>query len=1190
MEWEDPSPGVVDPEVRAHVYSLVSALGGAGADEDGRYVLGDDALACLKDLKKWLKLYDEKANRLDVARCLAEANLVSGDLLKILAAWPEDATEDRLKSKIALACLELLVPLTWPIEKDEVQMTVNHHRHVPYLQLAQVSYKRAILDRESAQVLRTAVRIGLPSIALPMGERISRDEGIIKLLLYFFRNVAMIAPPQNLPAEADENDISRSATIEAFHYQEVLALLLTIASNMGEDFNTQDAIIMEVLFHLVKGVDIEKLFMDDAQLDATKTDELQALLAKEAGMHKSYVKNAPTRHNRFGTMIWMKRDDARVSTVSGQDALGNSQQTLSKMDQSKKWNRPKQRRKDAEPLQNHFDIAVPLTGNAKIHLRGFVEEFLDSGFNPLFSHIRKAIEREADRILDSHAQQFFFLVSWFLEAERVRRNTKEEADKKNKMSNVFEAESFALVASVLNQETFILLNRFMQSQLDSKSWQDVNAGMRCFTQILLTVQEMSESTIYEDREIAENIQNRIFYEESTHDRIISILRGYKDQGFGYLDACTELSHVFLRMLERYSKENLDLQVRSRRRARRKKKIPESENGPSNDVDDQDSEAEDIAEAQRVSRERKFDFTRFSAKFVTQHCVDTFVSFLRYYNDLKTEQLKRAHRFFYRVAFKHEMSVVLFRLDIIALFNKMIKGPEGLGVSNPMYREWDELVRQLIKRMIKKLEQRPELAVELLFSKINSTVFYLEYGYEKQVISSKSRAPAELEVKGAMTKDEQIGVGVAVVIGNKPEAVDWVKDVLYSATIERQSWEAEAEARRIQGSAPETGENVDPADGSPRAPSIIVKPDNEERRIAMFKDNKLRLLMCLVGFERIGIDDEPDVTWIIPSAITSHDLKETHDILERHRDNPIMQYGDEEPMAAEEMLRRKPTVKPRANYDDDSEDDGVVSNGDEDFLFPAGGPTNRKSDALEELKKNGRKRNRLHPDQPTEIDEETNEARRKARDQANLEKMRKIKSDLYVHDSDEEEDEEKDNEFFAREKQRRERQSVKVLEALRTGNLIGVAEADGKSGKSKKRKTQGSGAPKQKKKRITEQLSGSEDSASNDSDNDEEMITTSGASSPPNRRAFETSEDEASETPVSSQHMHSSQELKHIEHAEEAKESHTQPSSPMRVLVRDKVNAMQLEVSGEDDEDDAPVVPRAGRRVRAGLLADSDEEE
>lgn len=1098
------------------------------------------------------------------------------------------------------------MPLTWPIEKNDAQMTVNHHRHVPYLQLAQVSYKRAILDRESAQVLRTAVRIGLPSMALPMGERIARDEGIIKLLLYFFRNVALISSPQHLPSEGDENDISRSATIEAFHYQDVLALLLTIASNMGEDFNTQDVVIMEILFHLVKGVDIEKLFMDDARLDATRSDELRKLLAKEAGMHRSYAKNAPTRHNRFGTMIWVKRDDARVSTVSGQDALANSQQTLSKMDQTKKWNKPKQRRKDTEPLQTHFDIAVPLTANAKTHLRGFVEEFLDSGFNPLFSHIRKAIEREADRILDINAQQFFFLVSWFLEAERVRRKTKKEADKKKKMSDVFEADSFALVASVLNQETFILLNRFMQNQLDMKSWQDVNAGMRCFTQILLTVHEMSESPIYEDQEIAENIQNRIFYEESTHDRIISILRGYKDQGFGYLDACTELSHVFLRMLERYSKENLDLQVRSRRRARKKKKIAGSDNGPSNDADDQDSEAEDVAEAQRVSRERKFDFTRFSAKFVTQHCVDTFVCFLRYYNDLKIEQLKRAHRFFYRVAFKHEMSVVLFRLDTIALLNKMIKGPEGLDVANPMYKEWDELVRQLIKRMIKKLEQRPELAVELLFSKINSTVFYLEYGYEKQTISSKHRAPAELEVKGALAKDEQIGIAVAVLIENKPKAVEWVKDVLYSAEIERESWESEAEARKLQEA--EKGESAEPVDGSSRAPSIseladspglsrhtnfdtVVKPDNEERRIAMFKDSKLRLLMTLVGFERVGIDDEPDATWIIPSAVTSEDLQEKHNILERHSENPIMEYLDDHEtlLTAEEMLRRKPAVKARADYDDDSEDDGAVSNGDEDLLFPAGGPTNRKSDALEELKKNRRKRKRLDPDEPEEIDEATREARRRARGEANLEKRRKIKSELYVRDSDEEEDKEKDLEFFAREEQRRKGQSLKVLEALRTGNLAGIAEDDGEPRNGKKRRTKANAASEHKKKKTTKQLSADEDSATNSSDNDSEMLITSGRSSPPIRIAFETSEDEASETPLSSQYMHSSQEPKQKDHRDEV-DSQTQSPSPTRVMVRDKVDAMQLGVSDPDDDDDAPVVHRAGRRVRAGLLADSDEDE
>ena len=776
-------------------------------------------MAVLKDIRKWLKLYDQKTNRLDVARCLAEANLVQGDLLEILASWPEEQKEDRLRSKISFACLELLVPLTWPSEKNDAQMTVNHHRHMPYLQLAQLEYKRAILQHD-ASILRTAVRVGLPSMAMEVTERGSRDDGIIKLLLYFFRNVAILAPPANLPIEGDANEVSRSATVEAFHHQEVLALLLTIASNIGDEFKTHDTVILEVLFHLLKGVSAEKLFMDGEKRNVGSADELSSLLRKEAGMHRNYAKNAPTRHNRFGTMIWVKRDENRMSTVSGQDILKNNQQTLSKMDQTKKWNKPRQQSKDGDQNFDRFDLPVRLSDSATTHLRSFVEEFLDSGFNPLFNSIRRAIEREADRVLESHSQQFFYLISWFLEAERVRRKKKQAEDKKKKKTpEIFEADSFGLVASVLNQESFVLLSRFMQDRLDMKAWRELHAGMRCFTQILLIVQEMAQSPLEDDQEIAENIQNRIFYEETTHDRIIAILRGYKDQGFGYLDSCTEVAHVFLRMLEQYSKENAGLQIRSKRRARKQKKAAARQHNENNDDQNHEvsSEEEDHAEIERVSRERKFDFSRFCIKFMTQPCVNTFVAFTKYYNDLSAEQLKRAHRFFYRVAFKQEVSVMLFRVDIVALFNKMMNSPDGLDRSNAMYQEWDELVKQIFKRMFKKIQQRPELVVEMLFSKIRSTVYFLEHGKDEETASSRPRPPAVLEVKGAMTRDEQIGVAVAVLVqNNKVEHVDWVARIVTAAASERRSWEFEAEARRMQaeeaegGSVEEIGKQVTPS--------------------------------------------------------------------------------------------------------------------------------------------------------------------------------------------------------------------------------------------------------------------------------------------------------------------------------------------------------------------------------------------
>jgi replication fork protection complex subunit Tof1/Swi1 len=774
-------------------------------------VLGDDALACLRDIKRWLKLYDEKNNRMDVARCLGEANLVNGDLLPIISLWWATgqgwATGQNRKhmTRIALACLELLVPLTWPVEFHS-QMTVNHHRHTPYIQQTQVQYKRGVLKSCNGNLLRAAIRITLPSMATPGSERGARDEGILKLLLYFLRNIAIISPNSRLAAEGDEEETSRSATINAFHEQDAFALLLTMCSNVGDDFNLQDIPLMETLFHIVKGVNVEKLFMDDEQRSNTQTDELRDLLKKESMVRREYAKNAPTRHGRFGTMIWVKRDDAKMSTVSGQGVLRDDQTTLQKMDDSKKWNKPRPRRKQNDVVQNsNFNMPAHLNSDATKNLRTFVEEFLDSGFNPLFTHVRRAIEREAERVLEINTRQFFYTVGWFLEAERVRRTRqlRQRKTQKGGRTKEIEPDSYGLVAGVLNQETFISLNRAMQSSLDNKEWEDLNAQMRCFTQILLTVQEMAASPLEEDQEIAENIQNRIFYEETTHDRILAILRGYKDQGFGYLDACTELAHVFLRMLERYSKDNADMQIRSRRKAKRKqKKAVEAEQEGANDDEERDSADEDMEDAAQVTRERNFDFKRFAAKFCNQACVDTFVAFTAFYKELNAEQLKRAHRYFYRIAFKQEMTVLLFRVDIISLFYRMIKGPGPMDSSKPVFKEWEELVRQIIRRLIKKLDQRPALITELLFSKINSTVYYLEYGHEKQTISTSKRPPPELVITSpeADTKEAKLQIVIgALVLDGRADLVNWIKDILTSATSERDAWEAQEEARRAESS-------------------------------------------------------------------------------------------------------------------------------------------------------------------------------------------------------------------------------------------------------------------------------------------------------------------------------------------------------------------------------------------------------
>ncbi|KAI9833135.1 MAG: hypothetical protein M1819_003757 [Sarea resinae] len=649
------------------------------------------------------------------------------------------------------------------------------------------------------------------------------------------------------------------------------------------------------------------------------------------------------------------------------------------------------------------------------------------------------------------------------------------------------------------------------------------------------------------------------------------------------------------MLERYAKQNVDLQVRTKRRARKRK---QAEDQPNRNVSiegydineaDQDDEIEgtqehDVQEAVQLSKERKFDFNRFASKFVTQKSVDTFVAFTSFYNDLKPEQLKRAHRFFYRTAFKLSTSVLLFRVDIMALFNKMIKGPNGLDSSHPGFREWDELIRQLIKKLTKKLDQRPELFVEMLFSKISSTLYYLEYGYEKQTLKTP-RIPAELEVKPGMELKEQIGIAVSVLLDqNKNDSLNWLKNVLTTAADERQSWEAEAAARQIESQnlsegaveAPDQPAQV----ASSSVPSIAVKPDNEERRIAMFKDNKMRLLMTLVGLMRLGSDEDTDAAWIVPSSLNSTEIRESLESIKTAEFSPP---AFEDGKTAEDFIRRKTESKSTTTGAFGDEDEGLSGN-EEDFLFPAGGPTARKADALNDLKKRRRRRNKDDDDddddeeEEEEVDEEVADARREARRMAEEEKRRKIKSALYVHDSDDEEDEERDKVFFAREEEGRKQHASRVRDVLLHGTTDKTKAKTKAKAKGRKRKNVDPMVGREEK-RVRKMIIDESDSGAEDMDS-----TASGSEGPALSSDALRDEDDTTDTPISSPRQ--SPDMEGVENTGLAA---TKALEVDMAAESDEHGEDGDEDEDEDEDEDTPVLSMPRRKARAGLVVESDSE-
>jgi replication fork protection complex subunit Tof1/Swi1 len=348
--------------------------------------------------------------------------------------------------------------------------------------------------------------------------------------------------------------------------------------------------------------------------------------------------------------------------------------------------------------------------------------------------------------------------------------------------------------------------------------------------------------------------------------------------------------------------------------------------------------------------------------------------------------------------------------------------------------------------------------------------------------------------------------------------------------------------------------------------LVVRPTSDDIASAMFKNARLKLLMTLVGFQRLGFEDALDTTWIVPSAFTSSELGETLSIIEKFEHSPWV--SDDPNESPEDLLRRKrhtPSDEDEDVQRDAFIDDSEGDDGPEDFMFPDNIRSKSSANkALDQLKEAHRKQKKSEQEP---LDDEVAEARRNAKKAAALERRRKIKSQLYIHDSDEDMNEEESRKFFAREEEGRKRQAERVKRALTLGIHDGA-------GKSKKRKSAGeSNAVEKRRKQVDSEDDGLL------SDEDGSMIEEDSDLSP---QHVDTSDEAMEDTPLSSQSHHDELE-KTIATGEILKELR-QP--PAEARPTSKVNP---EAADEDDEE-VPVASSRRARYRAGFIIDSDDDD
>ena len=756
----------IDPEFQRSISNLISALGGYDPVTKN-YKLGDEALACLRDLKKWLQNYDGKYETYDVACVIANTTLVTNDLLDIVSQWDtvERKKKDEYQDKIAIACLELLVSLTWPVEVYGKEESSSYFMQCMILKEAQLRYRNSILTHGKHNILLAMLRLGMKcNLSAKSEERSDRDNGILTLVCMFFRNLLVIS---------SNNDEDRRSIIQEFNRQKVLSFLVTIGSGIGSNFDRQDFLLLESLYFLLRGIDSKIVFGLRTSSNDPLTGNLNELLESEKKLSKGVFKSS--RHSRFGTLIAMNEGGGVYSPISGQRGVVSIESGLKSLDESKRWHKPASNFKSEEAEATSYQAATAVHNDSetlKIISR-FVKDFLDNCYNPTFGKILQNLEKQTKRTKKSNFIHYLYLTAWFLEAERNRCKSKK-----------LEMDYKLVGVSLSDQAVFFVLD-CLKKGFEPGEFKDADlchASIVCCLQSLTTIREMAYSKNQDIRDISEGMRSRLFYEEQWLILFTRLPGSCKRKSLGYACDVALLTNCLLKMLEEYSKQHTYLFVKSKRGGNKASATRPSARDIESDygVDEQNEMYRE--EANRVTTERRFNYERFVNKYINDRTIEFYERILSNYNDVDEEVILAVFSFFRRTFGKTPNKAMFYRMS---LMNIILNFTEEIPQTSKLGRVCNEFLTYYVQKFAATVSELPSLNIHLSGNMTQDDAFYYDHS-GKPKVKARSEIKHEFrlsEEAQKMDEERQFSIIMAAIIDlGKQDFIKAVYDKLQLAVI------------------------------------------------------------------------------------------------------------------------------------------------------------------------------------------------------------------------------------------------------------------------------------------------------------------------------------------------------------------------------------------------------------------------
>ncbi|XP_015789018.1 protein timeless homolog [Tetranychus urticae] len=551
------------------VTAIVDSIGDSRKepDENGKdYRLRSDSVECIKELIRMLK---RDGSLFPILRHLGAMNIVEKDLLPIVRNYFLE------NEAIGEYTLRLLNQLTYPAlmyYKEKMPDNVEHKR--VFLQInGYLRVYKTKLSRD-VKVWKVLIEKALSITAKNVIDQSEEEKILLERILIFIRNILHVPIDTFLVHGADDDEMIAEDMIITFKESGVLDALIKLSSH--DETQPFCFHLLEIITSLLRAQSPEFLTLDeDRSSHVNKKRKTCAALVESEELdqikeHEKKMKNLSrfSRFNRFKDSTYLVKN---FKSVGENDLIYHKTtedpRKISMDIEKAGTKKPKNR----APMQDDCSVQYNNIGitfrrpSIKVRklLKEFCSKFVKESYNSLMAYVKSALENK--NAIANDETYYFFTAHFFMEFNRHSKGDPSDIEE------TFNTEYFHYLHTKVEEFMDQIANA-RSDRVSITAWsRRLHIALKAYKELLFTIASIKHAQEERLLYLAKTMSDKVFYELDYRELLLNLISGYDEKKMSpqFLRDLIETNHVFLKMLDLYSKSNENFVVKTKKKKRRK---------------------------------------------------------------------------------------------------------------------------------------------------------------------------------------------------------------------------------------------------------------------------------------------------------------------------------------------------------------------------------------------------------------------------------------------------------------------------------------------------------------------------------------------------------------------------------------------------------------------------------------------